>query len=111
MMGTLIALDSGSAGLDLGTAYTLGNGQPVKDVFSTPAQLVNLLVPNLFVIAGVAAMILAIVIGYKFLAKGSQGIQDAIKISIAGAAGIVVMFAAYWILQIIKQMTGADIPL
>ena len=111
MLWSLIAANTGEAGLDLGSAYTLSGGKPVRDVFSTPADLVNLLVPNLFVVAGIAVMVMIILAGYKFLAKGQQGVQDAMKIALTTAVGIVVMFAAYWVVQIIKQVTGADIPL
>ena len=102
---------SSEAGFDLGCAYTLSDGTPVKDVYNTPATLVNLLVPNLFVVAGIAVMVMALIAGYKFLLKGQQGIQDAMKIVLTTGIGLVVMVAAYWIVQIIKQVTGANIPL
>lgn len=98
-------------GFNLGCAYTLRDGTPVSEAFDQPTDLVNLIVPNLFVVAGVAILILIIVAGYKFVAKGAQGVQDAGKIAGGAIAGLIVMFAAYWIIQIIKQVTGADIPL
>lgn len=103
--------DPSQAGFDLGCAYTLKDGTPVRDVFDQPADLVNLLIPNLFVIAGIALMVLIIIAGYKFIAKGQKGMEEAMKIAMAGGVGIIVMFAAYWIIQIIIQITGADIPL
>lgn len=101
----------GSESLDLGSAYTLRDGQPVSKVFDEPADLVNLLVPNLFVVAGIAVVVLFILAGYKYIAQGEKGIQEAQKVFTAAIAGLVVMFAAYWIVQIIKGITGADIPL
>jgi hypothetical protein len=111
MLWSLIAANTGEVGLDLGSAYTLSDGRPVKDVFSTPADLVNLIVPNLFVVAGIAVMVMTILAGYKFLTKGQQGIQDTMKIVLTTGVGIIIMFTAYWVVQIIKQVTGADIPL
>jgi hypothetical protein len=111
MINLLIAQSSGEAGFDLGEAYTLRDGTPVKDVFSTPADLVNLIVPNLFVIGAVAVLFLIILGGYKYLAQGSKGAQEAGKIWTNAFFGLVVMFIAYWIVQIIKAITGADIPL
>ncbi|MFH2118383.1 MAG: hypothetical protein ABII10_01455 [Candidatus Paceibacterota bacterium] len=111
MLGSLIAKTTGDEGLDLGSSYALGSGRPVSEVFKTPADLVNLIVPNLFVFAGITVMVLIIVAGYKFIAGGEKGLQDVQKIAATGAAGLVIMFAAYWILQIIKLITGADIPL
>jgi hypothetical protein len=110
-MLSLLAQNTGNPGLDLGSSYTLRDGTPVKDVFSTPADLVNLIVPNLFVIGGVTIMIMIIVAGYKFIAGGQKGIEDLQKITGALLAGLVIMFGAYWIVQIIKMITGADIPL
>jgi hypothetical protein len=56
-------------------------------------------------------MVLIIVAGYKFIAQGQKGLQEAQKIAGTGLAGLVIMIAAYWIIQIIKAVTGADIPL
>lgn len=111
MTNYLIAQQPGQAGFSLGDSYTLADGRPVKDVFSKPTDIVNLLVPNLFVIAGITIMILIIVGGYKYIAMGQKGIQEASKIFGAALAGLIIMIAAYWIVQIIKLVTGADIPL
>src|SRR3989304_6494592 len=102
---------SSEAGFELGCSYTLSDGTPVKDVYTSPSTLVNLIVPNLFVVAGIAVMIMVILAGYKFLIKGQKGIQEAMKIVLTTGVGIVVMFIAYWVVQIIKKVTGADIPL
>lgn len=118
ILGSLIAQGSdcanqsaSSAGFNLGCAFTLRDGTPVQESFSTPADLINLIVPNLFVIGGIAVMILTIVAGYKFIAGGQKGLEDLQKIAAALLAGLVIMFGAYWIVQIIKMITGADIPL
>lgn len=109
--GDCAGQSASEGGFNIGCAYTLRDGTPVSEAFDQPADLVNLIVPNLFVVAGVAMLILTIVAGYKFVAKGSQGIQDAGKIAGGALAGLIVMFAAYWIIQIINQVTGAGIPL
>lgn len=106
-----VAGERSEQAVDLGAFYTLRDGRPVSQVFNTPGSLLNLIVPNLFVIAGVAVMILTIVAGYKFIAQGQKGIEEAQKIAGAGILGLIIMFAAYWIVQIIKAITGADIPL
>jgi len=111
MTPILIAQGTGEAGIDLGESYTLADDQPVREVFSTPADLVNIIVPNLFVAAGVVVMVLIIVAGYQFIVKGEKGIEEAKKITTAAAIGLVVMIAAYWVVQIVQTITGADIPL
>lgn len=112
--GSLIALEAGQAGeagFDLGDAYTLSGGERVQDVFNDPGDIVNIIAPNLFVIAGIALMILIIAAGYQYVAKGVQGAQEAMKILGAALAGFLVMFAAYWIVRILQMVTGVAIPL
>lgn len=113
MLEMLIAQGTGSSesGFNLGDAYTMADGKPVSEYFSKPSDLINLITPNLFVIAGIAVLVMAILAGYNFIAKGQKGMEDAMKIVGAGLAGLIIMFAAYWVIQIINQLTGAGIPL
>ncbi len=111
MSNQWLAQSTGEAGIDLGDSYTLADGRRVKEVFDQPSDLVNLIVPNLFVLAGIALMIFTIIAGYKYIAQGKKGAQEAAKIAGGVVAGFLVMFAAYWIVQIIKLVTGADIPI
>lgn len=113
-MGSLIALEpgqAGEAGFDLGDAYTLSSGKPVRDVFNDPSDIVNIITPNLFIIAGITIMVLIIAAGYQYVQKGIQGVQDATKILAAIGAGLLVMLAAYWIVRILQIVTGVVIPL
>ena len=100
--------DSGATGLDLTKCLQLNGTQTVGDVYGTPAFLINLIVRNLFVIAGVIIFILIIVAGWKYLTQGSKGPDEAKSIFEAALAGMIIMFAAYWILQIVKVVTGID---
>lgn len=114
MSSSLLAQNTGSFGgdnLELGSVLTLKDGRTVREAFSTPADMVNLLIPNLFVLAGVILFIMIIVSGYKFITQGEKGIQEAKSIMGIAGAGFIIMFSAYWIVQIIKILTGADIPL
>jgi len=106
IMSSLIA-----QGVDLGASLTLGDGRAVKDVYKTPADLVNLIVPNMFVLGGVVIMGMTILAGFKYMGGGTKGTQEAYEIFKNAVIGFVIMFAAYWVVQIIKILTGADIPL
>lgn len=98
-------------GIDLGNCLQLSNGVPVSTVYSDPAFLVNLIVRNVFVIAGIVIFLLIFYAGFKFIQDDTKGKEEAQKIITAAVVGIVVMFSAYWVLQIIKVLTGADLPL
>lgn len=101
----------GDNGIDLGDCLRLSDSQLVSDVYTDPAFLVNLIVRNLFVFAGLALFLLIIFAGIKFIAGGKKGAEEGAKILGTAVTGFVVMFSAYWIVQIVKLITGADIIL
>ena len=109
MLSSLIAQSSPT--LDLGSTLTLGDGRAVKDVYKTPGDLVNIIVPNLFVVGGIILFGLVIFAGYKYISGGTKGATEARDVFKNAVIGFALMFSAYWIVQIIKLMTGADIPL
>jgi len=97
--------------LDLGECYALNETQTVRDVYTDPAFLVNLIVRNVFVVAGIILFLLVVYAGYLFITGGTKGIEKAKEVLQGALIGFFVMFAAYWIVQIIKVVTGADIPI
>ncbi len=62
-------------------------------------------------IAGVILFLLIIFSGYKFIRSGTKGKDEAKQILTAAVTGYVIMFAAYWIVQILEVVTGAEILL
>lgn len=106
------ACDPKQGNINLADCLTLGNNRTAIseiDSYKTPAGLVNLLVSNLFVIAGILIFISFIVAGFKFVVGGKNGIEDAKKIATAASVGFIIMFSAYWIVAIVEQITGAAI--
>ncbi len=105
------ACQPGQGGVDLGNCLRLADDTPVSMVYTSPAFLVNLIVSNLFIISGVLLVGLIITAGYKFITKGKEGVQEAQQILTNALLGFILMFSAYWIVQIIALITGADILL
>ncbi len=103
--------DPGKGGVDLSTCLQLSDSTPVSDVYSNPAFLVNLLVRNLFIIASILLTITIFIAGYKFITKGKEGIQEATQLVTNALVGFIIMLAAYWIVQIVGLITGANIAL
>lgn len=98
--------------VDLGDKFTLGvGGEAVKNVYQTPADLVNLLTNNLMVIGGIILFFMVIIAGFKFLQDSAKGKEEATKIMKSALIGFILMFSAFWIVQIVKVITGTDIPL
>jgi hypothetical protein len=105
------ACDPGKDGLKLTDCFYLNptSKTTVGAVYNTPTVLINLIVRNLFVVAGIILFFLIIYSGYQFISGGVKGQEQAKTTMTTAIGGFIVMFAAYWILQIIKVVTGADI--
>jgi len=98
---------SSQGGFSLGDKFSLGkNPMPVSKVYNTPADIMNIIVRNLFVIAGVIFFLLIIYSGFKFIYQGKKGAEETKTIMTTAVMGLIIMFAAYWIIQIIELITG-----
>lgn len=97
--------------IELGKIMTLKNGQTVADTYDKPGTVVNLIVSNLFVVTGLVIFALVIMAGFHYLQDSSKGVEEAKKLISGAIVGLLVMLSAYWIVQIIKAITGADIPI
>lgn len=103
--------DPGEGEVNLGDCLKLADDSPVSGVYENPAFLVNLVVRNLFILGGIFFVISIFLAGYKFIMKGKEGVQEAQQLVINGLIGMMVMFAAYWIVQIVGLITGANVGL
>lgn len=104
--------DAGGANkIDLGECLKLSNNQTVKDVYDTPAGLVNLIVDNLFVLAGVIIFLLIFYVGFKMISGGKKGFDESKTILTSAIAGLIIMICAYWIVQLVGYLTGVDVGL
>lgn len=101
---------AGNGGINLGNCLKLSDSTKVSDAYDTPAFLVNLIISNLFVVAGVIFFLMLIVAGFKFITGGQKGAEEAKNIITTSLIGFIIMFAAYWIIQIVALLTGITIP-
>lgn len=105
-----VQADTQNVNIDLSQYLTLSDGQRVSDVFDTPASMVNLLVRVVFVGVGLILFAMIVVSGLAMVASGTSESKDKAKTTMTSALiGFLVIFSAYWIMQIIKIFTGADI--
>ncbi len=105
------ACDIGVDGLNLGDCLTLNEDKKttVASVYTDPAVLVNTIVSNLFVIAGIIFFVMIVVSGFKFIQQDTKGKDEAKSIMTAAAGGLIIMFVSYWIIQIVEILTGTTI--
>lgn len=100
------------AQVDLGEAYRLSpEGKPVAEVYSSPAALINTLMPNLFMLAGVLLFFFVFFAGFRMLTNpgDSKKMEEGKKSLGYAIGGFLLLFAAYWIMQIVKALTGIDV--
>lgn len=96
--------------IDLGSYLKLSNGQKVSDVFQKPSDMLNLIIKVVFVAVGLILFVLVIISGLSMIAAGTTDSKDKAKGTLTSALiGFIVIFAAYWIMQIIQVLTGTDI--
>ena len=101
----------GAAGLDLSECMTLEDGSKVSDTYDSFGTVINLIVDNLMVVAGLLLFVFVIAAGFNFLSGDKKGKEKSADIAKGALIGFIVMFAAYWIVQIVSRLTGADIRL
>lgn len=98
--------------LDLSKSFVLQpGGVAVNKTYGNFASFLNLLLPNIMVFAGIILFLLLVFGGFTIIASAGnpKGTEQG-KQAITGAIiGFLVIFAAYWIIQIIQVITGVQI--
>jgi hypothetical protein len=101
------ACSTGGGGIDLRECFLLGtNDRTVTSVYSQPSVLINLIVRNVFILAGIIFFFVILYAGFQYISGGKKGAEQAKTILTTAILGFVIMFSAYWILQILRIITG-----
>ena len=97
-----------SVEIDLGSKLVLKDGSPVKDVFNSTDDMINLVVKVVFVGAGFFLFLMIVGAGFA-LVQGDSKDKDKAKTTMTSAAvGFMILFGAFWIMQIIQLITGIN---
>ncbi len=105
-MSTLLAQ------VDLEKAFLLNpKGDTVADTFANPAALINIILPNLLVFAGVLLFIFTVAAGFKMVMSpsGQKEPGRGQKADQLRVGGFVLLFISYWIAQIVENFLGISI--
>ena len=90
--------------------YGVDEKNPIKNVDS-PYAFISSILPNIYIISGILLLVYLVFGGFLMItssgnpdeaAKGQKIITNAIM-------GFVIIFASYWIIQIIEIITGITI--
>lgn len=86
---------------------------PPAQKFPTFGSIINAILPNVFILAGVILLLLLIFGGFLVIVNAGGGNPQATekgKQAVTYALlGFILIFAAYWIIQIIEYVTGIKI--
>ncbi|MBI5452351.1 hypothetical protein HY945_02725 [Candidatus Gottesmanbacteria bacterium] len=97
-------LAQNTGGVDIGKTF------PLAQNFPTLGSLVSSLLPKVLIFGGVVAFILVVVAGIGVISAAGGGDSSATEnrknFLLYAIIGLVIMFGAYWILQIINFITG-----
>lgn len=80
--------------------------------FNTIASLVNTIIPNVLVIAGVVFLLIIIFAGFQLIAAGQvdpQKWEKTRQTLTQAVIGLIIIVVAYWLVLIIQQVTGVNI--
>jgi len=98
--------------VNIGKAFLFGT-LGVSDVFTSLSTVINILLPNIFILTGQIFLILLIFAGVSvILSAGSgnpEGAKKAKATATSAALGLFLVIAAYWLIQIIEFVTGIQI--
>jgi len=97
----------------MGKAFAVDIGKEFKVVFETPGELISTLLPSIYILAGIILFILLLFGGFGIIVGAGGGEPEKAgqgkKAVTAAVIGFALIFASYWIIQIIQALTGIKI--
>ena len=86
-------------------------GVGVGDKYTNIASFLNLFLPLAFLISGIILLFLLIGGGFSIIASGgdAKNVEKGKNAIMGAVLGFIVIFAAFWIIQIIQVITGVQI--
>lgn len=102
-------IDIENVEVPLSDKLILKDGTPVKEVFNSTDDMVNLIVKIIFVGAGLVLFFMIIMAGFAMIGGESKDKDKAKTTMTSAVIGFIIMFAAYWIMQIIQLLTGLNV--
>lgn len=101
--------------LDLGKAFKIAPNQGIGDTeqFNSLGGLISAILPNVYVLAGLILLFFLIFGGLTVILGAGKGNQENVekgkKVLTSVLIGFLVVFASYWIIQILEILTGIEI--
>ncbi len=97
--------------IDIGQKF-LGTGHPLTQLEGV-GKLVSLFLNIAFVVAGVVLLVFFVIAGISLISSAGSSSPEKLekgkKTVTSALIGFIVVFAAYWIVKLIEQITGVQI--
>ncbi|MDD5074202.1 MAG: hypothetical protein PHU92_03470 [Candidatus Shapirobacteria bacterium] len=104
--------------IDIGEAFLIKRGSGDQGIgsktqFSSIGELISTILPNVYVLAGIILLFFLIFGGLAVILGASKGNKEQVekgkKVLTGTLVGFLVIFASYWIVQILEILTGVKI--
>ncbi len=98
------------AGFNLGDKLIF-QGSSADSTYSSAGDLINAILPNVYVAAGLVLFFMFILGGFSVIsgAGDSHKMEEGKKTITFAIMGLLVVFGSYWIIQIVQIVTGLEI--
>ena len=96
--------------LDLGKLLKFQNSD-ASSTYSGAGSLINNILPNIYIAGGIVIFFMILIGGFTIIAGAGNKdkIEGGTKTITSAIIGLLVLFASYWIIQIIQVVTGVNI--
>jgi len=86
-------------------------GDSATNTYSSTSNLINNILPNIYIAGGIIVFVLILVGGFTIIANASDPdkLKEGGKTITSAIMGLLILFGSYWIIQIIQVVTGASI--
>lgn len=100
-----------TSGFNIGDMLKLQGNTPITGEYDSVSTLFNNIVPNLYIAAGLVIFFMIVFGGFMIISNAGNAdkTQEGSKIITSAIIGLLVVFASYWIIQIIQVVTGIQI--
>lgn len=101
--------------VEIGKEWLLKDKSPIGKAtqFANPGALISVILKNVYVAAGVLLFVLLIFGGFSIIMGAGQNdpkkVGQGQKAATTAVIGFLIIFASYWIIQIIQKLTGLEI--
>lgn len=100
----------------MATSFDLGSkllfqGTSATSAYPDTATLINNILPNVYIAGGLIVFFMIVFGGFTIIANAGNPdkMKEGTKTITSAIIGLLVLFASYWIIQIIQVVTGVQI--